>query len=141
LVKKDLVVAKLAELAERAARVRAKCPASAQALAADPDALDIVSFNLMLAVQVCADIASHITSDERWVPAKSLAEGFTRLQEHGVLGADTADRLRRAVGLRNVVAHGYGRVDATSVFAAASGGLSDLSDFAREVATWLAQQA
>jgi len=141
LVKKDLVAAKLAELAERAARVRAKCPASVQALAADLDALDIVSFNLMLAVQLCADIAAHVTTDERWLPAKSLAEGFTRLEENGVLEASTAERLRRAVGLRNVVAHGYGRVDAFLVFAAATEGLSDFSNFAREVATWLAKHA
>lgn len=141
MVKKDLVAAKLVELAERAARVRARCPASAQALAADADALDIVSFNLMLAVQLCADIAAHVTTDERWLPAKSLAEGFTRLEENGVLEASTAARLRRAVGLRNVVAHGYGRVGATSVFSAATDGLSDLSDFAREVASWLAKQA
>jgi len=94
----------------------------------------------MLAVQVCAHIAAHITTDERWLPAKSLAEGFSRLEEHGVLQASTAEQLRRAVGLRKVVAHGYGRVDPTFVFAAATGGLSDLSDFAREVATWLAAQ-
>jgi len=141
LVKKDLVTAKLTELAERAARVRAKCLTSSAALAADPDALDIVSFNLMLAVQLCADIAAHITTDERWQPAKSLAEGFTRLEEHGVLSANTAERLRRAVGLRNIVAHGYGRVDPALVFTAATNGLSDLSEFAREVATWLLQQA
>lgn len=141
MVKKDLVAAKLAELAERVVRVRAKCPLSGEALAADPDALDIVSFNLMLAVQLCADIAAHLTTDERWLPAKSLAEGFTRLEEHGVLEASTAERLRRAVGLRNVVAHGYGSINPTSVFAAATDGLSDLSDFARQVATWLAKQA
>jgi uncharacterized protein YutE (UPF0331/DUF86 family) len=141
LVKKDLVAAKLAELAERVARVRAKCPASVEALAADPDALDIVSFNLMLAVQLCADIAAHITTDEQWLPAKSLAESFTRLEEKAVLAASTAERLRKAVGLRNVVAHGYGRVDPTSVFAAATGGLTDLGNFAREVATWLAARA
>jgi uncharacterized protein YutE (UPF0331/DUF86 family) len=140
-VKKDLVAAKLAELAERVERVRAKCPASTEALAADPDALDIVSFNLMLAVQLCADIAAHITSDEQWLPAKSLAESFTRLEQKAVLEAGTAEQLRRAVGLRNVVAHGYGRVDPTSVFAAATGGLADLGNFAREVATWLAKQA
>jgi uncharacterized protein YutE (UPF0331/DUF86 family) len=140
-VKKDLVAAKLAELAERAARVRAKCPASEQALAADPDALDIVSFNLMLSVQLCADIAAHITTDERWLPAKSLAESFTRLEEHAVLLPNTAERLRRAVGLRNVVAHGYGSVDPALVFSAATAGVSDLSEFAREVATWLANQS
>jgi uncharacterized protein YutE (UPF0331/DUF86 family) len=137
MVKKDLVAAKLAELAERVARVRAKCPASADQLAADLDALDIVSFNLMLAVQLCADIASHISADEGWLPAKSLAEGFTRLEQHGVINATLADNLRRAVGLRNVVAHGYGRVDASFVFAAATNGLTDLSDFARDLAKWL----
>jgi uncharacterized protein YutE (UPF0331/DUF86 family) len=110
-------------------------------LAADPDALDIVSFNLMLAVQLCVDVAAHITTDERWLPAKSLAEGFTRLEEHGVIEANTAERIRRAVGLRNVVAHGYGRVDPTSVFVAGTDGIADLSAFAREVATWLSSQA
>jgi uncharacterized protein YutE (UPF0331/DUF86 family) len=138
MVKKDLITAKLAELAERAARVRARCPASAAELAGNADALDIVSFNLMLAVQLCADIATHISSDEGWPPAKSLGEGFARLEEHGVIQSTTAEILKRAVGLRNVVAHGYGRVDAAMVFAAATTGLDDLSAFAREVAQWMA---
>ena len=140
MVSKDLVTAKLTELAERIARVRARCPATATELASDADAMDIVSFNLMLAVQLCADIAAHVTSDENWVPAKSLAEGFTRLEEHGVLQAPTAASLRRAVGLRNVVAHGYGHVDPAAVLAAAGAGLSDLSQFASEVAQWLNAQ-
>lgn len=138
MVRKDLIAAKLAELAERMARVRAKRPATAVGLAGDADALDIVSFNLMLAVQLCADIATHITADEGWTPAKSLAEGFARLQEHGVIQSATAETLKRAVGLRNVVAHGYGHVDAAMVFAAATNGLNDLSAFAQEVAQWLA---
>lgn len=115
MVIKDLVTAKLVELSGRVGRIRAKCPASADLLAADSDALEIVSFNLMLAVQVCADIASHITADERWVPAKSLADGFSRLEEHAVVSAATAESLRRAVGLRNLVAHGYARVRQRSV--------------------------
>jgi uncharacterized protein YutE (UPF0331/DUF86 family) len=137
MVKKDLVTAKLSELSGRIARVQSKCPSSASSLASDADALDIVSFNLMLAVQLCADIASHITADENWAPAKSLAEGFTRLSEHAVIRSATAEKLKRAVGLRNVVAHGYGRVDSAAVFVAATSGLSDLSDFAQDVAAWL----
>ena len=137
MVQRDLVTSKLAELAERVARIQAKCPPDAAGLTADSDALDIVSFNLMLAVQVCADIASHIIADEEWVPAKSIAESFSRIEEQGVIGGATADSLRRAVGLRNVVAHGYGHVDAKMVFAAATAGLLDLDRFAREVAAWV----
>lgn len=136
-VSKDLVTSKLEELAERVARVRAKCPPNAAQLSTDADALDIVSFNLMLAVQLCADIASHLIADEEWAPAKSIAESFGRIEEQGVVTGATADSLRRALGLRNVVAHGYGRVDANMVFAAATAGLGDLERFAREVAAWL----
>jgi uncharacterized protein YutE (UPF0331/DUF86 family) len=92
----------------------------------------------MLAVQLCADVASHIASDEGFVPARSLAEGFGRLAEHGILTPETAEQLKRAVGLRNMVAHGYGRLDPAAVFSAGQGGLADLRAFTRQVAAWIA---
>jgi uncharacterized protein YutE (UPF0331/DUF86 family) len=140
MVDRDLVTAKLVELDARIGQVRRHLPASAAALAADRDALDIVSFNLMLAVQVCADIASHLIADEGWAPARSLAEGFARLEEHRVLSAAIAKALRRAVGLRNVVAHGYARLDVPRTFEAASAGTSELDAFAREVGAWIVAQ-
>jgi uncharacterized protein YutE (UPF0331/DUF86 family) len=110
---------------------------SADELAADRDALELVSFNLMLAVQSCADIASHIIADDAWPPAGSLAEGFARLSTHGVVSPETQKALSRAVGLRNVVAHGYAGVDPNAVYVASTAGLSDLNRFAVEVASWL----
>ena len=136
MVNRGLLAAKLAELADRVARVRARCPATAEGLTRDRDALDLVAFNLMLAVQSCADIASHIVADERWPAATTLAAGFQRLAEHGVIAETTAAALGRAVGLRNVVAHGYAGVDAALVHGAAVGGVTDLDTFAREVAAW-----
>lgn len=47
----------------------------------------------------------------------------------------------RAAGLRNVVAHAYGRADAHRVFAGASEGLEDLERFATEVARWIEERA
>jgi hypothetical protein len=54
------------------------------------------------------------------------------------IGQDTRPAGDLRSRIRNVVAHGYGHVDARSVFAAASAGLTDLSDFASEIARWLA---
>jgi len=135
-VNRTLVAAKLAELAERVGRARKHCPPTAEALRADRDALDLVSFNLMLAVQTCADVASHLIADEGWPAAPTLAEAFARLHERGVLQKTTSAALGRAAGLRNVVAHGYGGVDAAVVHAAATGGIADLEAFAREIAAW-----
>ena len=106
MVNKDLLAAKLAELSDRVQRVKTHAPQSVGHLKADRDKLDLVAFNLMLSVQICADIASHVIADEGWPVARTLAEGFTRLEERGILKPSTAESLRRAVGLRNVVAHG-----------------------------------
>jgi uncharacterized protein YutE (UPF0331/DUF86 family) len=135
-----LVAAKLAELEDRITRVRTKCPATLDALRADRDTLDLVSFNLMLAVQSCADIASHLIADEGWPSAANLASSFNRLRDEGVIAPGTAAALCRAVGLRNVVAHGYSGINPAMVHAAAVRGASDLEAFAREVATWVSQR-
>jgi uncharacterized protein YutE (UPF0331/DUF86 family) len=79
MVDADLIAAKLGELAHRTARVREHCPEDASKLAADADALDLVSFNLMLAIQICLDVASHVIADEGWPPATDLAGSFRRL--------------------------------------------------------------
>ena len=137
MVRVDIVTAKLSELGARTARVRKYTPATAKALRDDHDALDLVSYNLMLCVQSAADIASHIVADEGWRPALTLGEAFERLGENGVIGTPTAEAMARAAELRNVVAHGYAGVDVTMVFAAASRGVGDLDLFASEVAAWL----
>ncbi|MCC7541616.1 MAG: DUF86 domain-containing protein [Deltaproteobacteria bacterium] len=141
MVRRDIVVQKLAELADRTARVRAHQKPDAAALAADRDALDLVSFNLMLAVQACADLAAHVIADEGWPAPASLAESFVRLADHGVISRGTAEAFRLAVRFRNVVAHGYAGVDVSAVQAGATSGLEDLDRFAREVSAWLAAQA
>ncbi|MEM9457664.1 MAG: DUF86 domain-containing protein [Myxococcota bacterium] len=119
-------------------RVREHCPSSLDALREDRDALDLVSFNLMLAVQSCSDIASHLIADEGWVSASSLAAAFNRIRDEGVISDATARALCRAVGLRNVVACGDSGINPAMVFAAATEGLGDLDRFAREVARWIA---
>jgi uncharacterized protein YutE (UPF0331/DUF86 family) len=141
MVDADVLAAKLAELADRVDRIRTHRPADAQALADDRDVLDLVSFNLMLAVQACTDIASHLIADEGWPPAKDLADAFHRLHEHGVIAEETSQALALATGLRNIVAHVYAQADPGLVFRAASSGLEDLERFSREIAAWVQEQA
>ena len=136
MVDRDLVAGKLGELADHLARVRARRRPTADELARDRDALDLVAFNLMLAVQTCADIASHVIADEGWAAATSLGAAFERLRNEGVVSAAVCEALARAVGLRNVVAHGYAGVRPEMIHAAATTGLADLEAFSREVARW-----
>lgn len=136
MVDRALIASKLADLADRISRVRQHRAATPAELAAHRDASDLVAFNLMLALQTCADIASHLISDEGWPAAKTLGEGSTRLQEHQVISPAVATALRNAVGLRNLVAHGYAGVDPALLHVAATQGIDDLDTFARAVASW-----
>lgn len=133
------VIAKmLGAIRHRVERVQALRKASADELSSDEDALDLVAFNLMLAVQAACDVAAHVIAEEGFAPASTLAEGFSRLAEKGVISSASAKQLGRAVGLRNVVAHAYHKLDAASVHAASHGGLADLERFTAEVGAWLA---
>lgn len=137
MVDKDVVTAKLVDLVDRIERARRHCPATPAELVADRDALDLVSFNLMLAVQICADVAAHLIAHAGWSTPRTLAEAFDRLVQHGVTPRATGERLKRAIGLRNVVAHGYARIDADIVHDAAMHGLADLEAFAADVAQFV----
>jgi hypothetical protein len=95
MVDRDLVASKLGELAEHVARVRTRSTASAEDLRRDRDALDLISFNLMLAVQACADVASHVIADEGWPPATSLGAAFERLKDRGVITGLVCEALVR----------------------------------------------
>ena len=135
MVDRNVVAEKLKQLAQRIAKVQALCPAGLESLAGD--AMDLVSFNLFLAVQICVDLATHLIADESWEPAATNREAFERLQEHGVLSQETVRALRQAIGLRNIVAHGYGSVDPAQIHAAARTGLPDLERFATELSAWV----
>lgn len=137
MVQLDIVQRKLAEIGERMTRVRAHRCATPDELASDRDALDLVAFNLMLAVQAACDLSSHLIADEGWIAPPTVAEGFSQLANHQVISAVTATAMRRAVGFRNVVAHGYASLDVAAAHMASTAGLDDLDRFAREVATWL----
>lgn len=136
MIERDLVTAKLVVLQDRISRARERCPPAADAFSENRDALDIVPFNLMLAVQSCLDIASHLIADEGWTAATTLAGSFVELHRRGVISRETSNSLGSAAGLRNVVAHGYAGIDLTKLFVAATQGLSDLERFSSEVAAW-----
>lgn len=133
----QIVQRKLAELDARVARVRAHRRVSPEALASDRDALDLVAFNLMLAVQAACDLASHLIADEGWTAPSTIADCFDQLAEHQVVTAATATALKRAVAYRNIIAHGYAELEVAAMHAASTVGLADLDQFARQTASWL----
>jgi uncharacterized protein YutE (UPF0331/DUF86 family) len=65
---------------------------------------------------------------------QSYADAFRRLQTAGLIEAALADRLVRATGFRNLIAHAYERLDMRRVHQAAHTGPADLRAFVAAIA-------
>jgi uncharacterized protein YutE (UPF0331/DUF86 family) len=129
-----LIERKLELLRGHVARVRARRPPEAQQLAADADLQDIIVLNLSRAVQTCVDIGAHLLVDTEQLPPSTMGDTFTRMAATGLIDADLAQRLRRAVGFRNLAVHAYEAIDWGLVHTLAGEPLRDFDDFARAVA-------
>lgn len=93
-----IVERKLDSLQRCLARLHAKAPADTAQLRGDIDLQDVLVLNLSRAVQLCVDMAAHLIAKHAWPPPNTMGETFDRLAEHGLLPADLALRMKKAVG-------------------------------------------
>jgi uncharacterized protein YutE (UPF0331/DUF86 family) len=110
-------------------RVAERLPASPEDLQPSTDASDAVILHLWQATQIVIDLAMAACLARRVGTPGSYADAFRRLEADGVIERSLADRLVRAAGFRNVVAHAYDTLDMVRVHRAASHGPADLRAF------------
>lgn len=70
-----------------------------------------VAHTLQMAAQAALDVASHIVSDARLGEPQTNREMFAILQRSGWLDAALSTRMQAMAGFRNLVVHGYAKVD------------------------------
>jgi len=126
--------AKTAAILDAVRRVRETLPQTAAQLHDDRTAREVVILNLFVAIQESLGLATHWLSDEgRTVPA-TYGEVFLALADRGVIERSLAQRLAAAAGLRNLIAHQYGRLDVDRIHAIASTSLDDFIALCRLLA-------
>lgn len=135
MVDSALVAAKVAAVRDATARVRAVLPDSVASFVTDRTAREVVTLNLLVAIQGCLDLATHWLADAGWAVPGTYAEVFTALARHDVVSPALATRLTAAAGFRNLVAHQYGVLDWHRVHALASSNMGDLEAFCATIAS------
>jgi uncharacterized protein YutE (UPF0331/DUF86 family) len=92
-----------------------------------------VEHTLQIAIQAALDAASHVVSDGHLGEPRTNRELFDLLVAADWLERDLGDRLRRMVGFRNVLVHGYTAVDPAIVRDVVEHHLGDLLAFTAAV--------
>lgn len=107
-------------------RVADRLPSSPLDLQPATDVSDAVILHLWQATQIVIDLAVAACLWMKLGTPASYADAFRLLERAGVLEPALADRLVRAAGFRNVVAHAYDTLDMQRVHDAAVRGPADL---------------
>ncbi len=129
-----VVARKVSEMRNRVTRVRELLPPTVDEFLARRTEAEALILNLYLALQESSDLAMHVVADRALgVPGDARA-AFEMLAKSGLVQESLATRLAAAVGLRNRIAHEYGRLDLGRVYEAARDDLGDLESFAAVVA-------
>lgn len=133
----SVVEQKLESLRRCLHRIELKCPADPVQLESDFDLQDIVSLNLSRAVQLCVDVGAHLIVGMNTQPPDTMGQTFDILAREGVLSAELATSLKKAVGFRNIAVHSDNAINWHMVHRIAHDHLGDFTAFARVVAARL----
>lgn len=133
-----IIAEKLESLRRCVQRIEDKTPKDMGSLIRDIDLQDILVVNLTRAVQISVDIGSHIISSDNQSMPQTMGDVFTKLQELGAISLDTCERLKKAVGFRNIAVHNYEAINWEIVYAICRNSLRDFRQFAQEICWYAA---
>ena len=95
---------------------------------------DVVEREFQTAIEACIDIGEMLLRSHDGAVPDTNAAVFRELASSGTITDETADRMARAAGLRNVLSHQYGTdIDDRDVFNSLQNQLDAFSEYLSEV--------
>jgi len=99
------------------------------ALLRDDDLLAAVKYRFIVAVEVCIDVGRHVVASEGLRAPLDYADTFAVLADAELLDPAIAAELRDTARFRNLLVHGYAKVDDTRVVEILRDRVDDLAAF------------
>lgn len=97
------------------------------------DARDIAERNLQIAIEACLDIGKIIISQKKLPEPKDYKGVFLALAQAHVIRSETTRFLAEMAGARNILVHGYDKVDDGLIYGVLKRHLNDFDVFLNEI--------
>lgn len=126
---------KIARAVERVGRLKeiSKRVTSLSEYQASSDAKDIVERNLQVAIEACLDIGKIVIVQKKLREPKDNKGVFLVLAECGIVSKETAAFLIPMAGTRNVLVHGYDKIEDEQIYAVLKKRLNDFTRYLQEI--------
>ena len=119
-------------------RLESKLPFSLESLQRDFDLQDIASMNVYRIIQLSVDVCTMIIARSPAAIPGDMAECLSVVAGLGWISQETSLRMKKSVGLRNIMVHEYEKIDWEIVHGVVHDHLSDVKVFIREIIEHLA---
>lgn len=100
---------------------------------ASSDSKDIAERNMQVAIEACLDIGKIIISSKGLPEPMDNKGVFTVLAEEGILSSKSLKFLVPMAGTRNVLVHGYDKVEDSVIYEVLKRHLDDYNSFLKEI--------
>ncbi len=127
----DVVLNRAAAIERCLHRVREVYAGDDRNLREDLTRQDSIILNLQRACEAAIDLAMHMVREHRLGIPQDSREAFDLLSNAGLFPRESAERLRRMVGFRNVAVHDYQTLNLDIVREIIGSHADDLAAFAR----------
>jgi len=94
---------------------------------------DIAERNVQVAIEGCLDIAKIVISSMELPEPKDNKGIFTVLAEAGILSSESLNFLAPMAGTRNILVHGYDKVEDSVIYGVLKRHLADFAVFLKEI--------
>lgn len=97
------------------------------------DNIDIAERNIQVAIEACLDIGKIIIANQE-LPEPSDNKGiFSALAESGIITKESLSFLMPMAGTRNILVHGYDRIDNALIYGIIKKHLNNFEDFLDQI--------
>lgn len=122
-------------------QLRSRQSLTLEILRTDADKRGATLYELQTCIEAMSDIANHLIAATGLRKPQERGEAFTILAEAGILPQTLAQELVEAVGMRNILVHGYLDVVLDLVHQSLQSDLSYIEAFAQHIVAYLKSQS
>lgn len=101
---------------------------------------DATKYRMQIAIEIVINIAEHIVAGLNLGKPEFAKELFPLLVKEEIINEELSEKLKKAVGLRNILVHMYREVDLGILADSATVGLNDLRSFAKSINNFLKKE-
>jgi uncharacterized protein YutE (UPF0331/DUF86 family) len=128
------------ELRKSLQRLSALGQLSEEEFTGDPDKIGSAKYHLIVAIEICMDIGTHLISRNAYRVPEDYGDTFVVMSEVGALDSSFSEELRKMAKFRNRLVHLYWQVDDKQVYRILQDRLGDFKRFLDSIASFLGWQ-